>query len=212
MKNNSDMISANRNNIYQDAIDALFEENKTIDTHIYNENADKDKYPLEETEDGLLILNLNIEELPLPYYENYHEHSSNDDTFESLATSEDVPDRSQLTQDPEDDQLSSLFPYYNDFLKDIAFDNGDDVDKNNVNLTQPIVSVVELRTQGNEDDSNLIENDEIYNDNSDSAEENISEDNIIDISDEFEDLMENLSFADEVEHEEYILFPFDYVY
>ena len=98
------------------------------------------------------------------------------------------------------------------FLKDIAFDNGEDVDENNVNLTQPIVSVVELRTQGNEDDSNLIENDEIYNDNSDSEEENISEDNIIDISDEFEDLMENLSFADEVEHEEYILFPFDYVY
>ena len=58
----------------------------------------------------------------------------------------------------------------------------------------------------------MIENDEIYNDNSDSEEENISEDNIIDISDEFEDLMENLSFADEVEHEEYILFPFDYVY
>ena len=96
MKNNADMISANRNNIYQDAIDALFEENKTIDTHIYNENADKDKYPLEETEDGLLILNLNIEELPLPYYENYHEHehSSNNAITESQPTSSDVPDYS----------------------------------------------------------------------------------------------------------------------
>ena len=60
-----------------------------------------------------------------------NEYSSINAVTESQATSDDVPDQPQPTQDPENDPLSSLFPYYNDFLKDIPFENSENVVDNN---------------------------------------------------------------------------------
>ena len=77
------------------------------------------------------------------------------------------------------------------------------------NLTKPVVSVVELRIQENDNEANLVGSNEIFNENSEG--EIISAENIIDISEEFKDIMENISFAEEVDQEEHILFPFDYV-
>ena len=68
LENNVNLIPFDQANIFE----ALFQDNKAIDTHIYDDNTDEDQFPFKETEDGSLILNLNIEELPLPYYEYYH--------------------------------------------------------------------------------------------------------------------------------------------
>ena len=72
-----------------------------------------------------------------------------------------------------------------------------------------MISVVELRIQENDNEANLVGSNEIFNENSEG--EIISAENIIDISEEFKDIMENISFAEEVDQEEHILFPFDYV-
>ena len=144
----SNIVEQEKSTFSAEKFNELFNEKDQIETHLFIKDENDDDFTFEDGNDGSLFLNLNIEELPLPYYETYHtkKAKTKQKTIKEInqtQNNDELIKSSIVTRG----ELSSLFPYYDDLIKDMVFENKNSVIDNMDIIEEQVVKKPQISVE-----------------------------------------------------------------